>query len=151
MEVSSKQNASSQMYADFTLSRIAPHVRRSLTDEQYKAIRSALVATEVEQKHSFDMRLSIPLYLRSYYFIVFAGRDRRRSTLELERRVALRYPKILRQAVLLMATASAILTVLFGMFIVLYLVKSSLGVDLFKDIHLYDIVPLEFFKFGKSS
>ena len=63
------ERASSETFADYTLSRVPRVIRESLTDEQYQAIRTSLIARDTDSRHSIDIRLTIPLFFRSYYFI----------------------------------------------------------------------------------
>ena len=133
---------SAEIYAEFVLSRIKKELEgASLTDEQISAIRRTLIADRVNNQHSVDIRISIPLIFRKYYILFFLGRDRRAKTLELERLRYFRlYRRILRSITLL---ALFLLSVCVAgvAFIGLYRLKVALGIDIFPSFHLSDVVP----------
>ena len=131
-----------KIYAEFTTSRIVRALasKEPLSDFQRKQIQEVLLAEQNDQRHSLDIRLFFPLVFRNYYLTLFAGRDRRRSTLELQQLRWLRTSRgILRilsvLALLLLSFALAI-----GGFWALYRLKSSLGIDIFPGLHLSDLL-----------
>lgn len=130
---------SSKIYADFTLSRINRELsEQPLTDVQRLKIRKALIATESESRHTVDFRLSLPLGLRQYYLVVFAGRDRRSKTLALERA---RFSRVYRRILRSISVVALILLSFFGMMGLvwgLYLLKSAMGIDLIPNWHFSD-------------
>lgn len=129
----------SEIIADYTLSRIPAAVRSSLTDEQTRAIRKALMQQSTPDSSRFVLRFTLPLFFRKYYCAIFIGRDRRRGTLENEIYRIQNTPKFLKTVVVL----SGVSIVLFGfgvtLLVGLYLLKNSLGIDIFPDLHLRDI------------
>lgn len=133
----------SSIYADYIYSRIPAKVRSSFSEEQAAAIRSALAARDLSSQHGLDFRFSIPLFFRSYYFVILGGRDRRAKTLTLELMRLRRLPKGIRRSFYFLVTvsliASFVLTILAGV----YLIKSWAGIDLFTDFHLKDILPFD--------
>jgi len=141
--MSAGQKTSSEIFADFTLSRVPHAVRDSLTNKQYDAIRCALIAQDKCSRHSIDLRIRIPLFFRSYYAVLFAGRDRRASTYRLEYIRLTRVPKPLRRAFYLLASFSLAATVFTVLFTVAYKVKSIMGIDIFPDFHLQDLLSFE--------
>lgn len=58
------------------LARVPTEVAKTFTEEQLKAVESAL-ALGGAQSHFSDIRISIPLISRRLYFVLLAGRDRR--------------------------------------------------------------------------
>jgi len=136
---------SAEIYADFTISRISPTVRAELTQQQLAEIRRALVAPDTLYQHSLDLRVTVPLYYRRYYFVLFGGRDRRRSTLSLELYRLNRYPKWLKRSLYFAATGAVVVTGILGLLAVLYLIKSFAGLDLFPNFHLSDILPFDLY------
>ena len=128
---------SGEIFAQFTLSRIRASLKdEPLTPGQIDQIHRVLVASERAQQHSVDVRLYVPAIFRSYYFILFAGRDRRKRSLELNRirlsrtsRFALR--TLVVSTVMLSSFVLAVL-VFWG----LYRLKSALGIDLVPGFHL---------------
>ena len=133
------QRVSSETFADFTLSRVPQEIRDSLTDTQYDGIRSALIAKEEGARHSIDIRLLIPLFLRSYYLVFFAGRDRRSSAFRLEDSRWSRIPVPLRLAFQYLFSFALLLTVFSIVFVALYKLKNLMGIDIFTDYHLSDL------------
>ncbi|MCP3688062.1 MAG: hypothetical protein GY784_06580 [Gammaproteobacteria bacterium] len=134
--------ASSETFADFTLSRVPEQIRCSLTDEQYDAIRSALIARDEAARHSIDIRFSLLLPFRSYYFVFFAGRDRRVSTYRLEESRWSAIPLPIRRALhycISFGVAVALLGVILS---VLYKLKNMIGIDIFPGCHLQDLLQL---------
>ncbi len=102
------------------LSRMPQDVADSLSEEQLSHIRNAIGAREWG-RHGVDLRGTIKLFGWRYYYVVLAGRNRRTLS-----------DKELRMATLLNATllvAFITISVLIGL-IVLYLVKSALGINL---------------------
>jgi len=136
------QKNSSETFADFTLSRIPQEVRVSLTEKQYDAIRTSLIARNESARHAIDIRIRIPLFFRSYYVVLFSGRDLRGSTYYLEIDRLNKIPKPLRQVfnrLILFIFLSII--ALIG-FIAVYKIKTFLGIDIFPDFHLNSLFPM---------
>lgn len=139
------ERASSEAFADFTLSRVPHKVRASLTDEQYEAIRNALIASEGSSRHSLDVRVRVPLFFRAYYFVLFGGRDRRKKTFMMEMNRINRLPKPLRRTFYLGATFLILFSIFSTVFVSAYFLKTWAGIDLFPGLHLHDILPLDIF------
>lgn len=58
------------------LRRLPEDVANSFTTEQLQALQTALQSTEWRQ-HPVDIRLTIPLLWKKFYFVLIAGPDRR--------------------------------------------------------------------------
>ncbi len=142
------QRTSSETFADFTLSRVPREVRDSLTEEQYDAIRCALIARNEYSRHRFDIRIRIPLFFRSCYVVLFAGRDRRASTYRLEHDRLARVPRPMRQAFHLLISFSLTAAVLVVAFMAAYKLKNQMGIDIFPEFHLRDLLPFESYQAG---
>lgn len=141
--VHNKQEAS-EIIADYALSRIPLAVRSSLTDEQLRAIRKAMVQQSSADHHRVAVRFTLPLFFKKYYFAFFFGVDRRRGTVDKEKSRIEGALKLV-QSVFVFVGLSVFffglgLTVLTG----LYFLKNALGVDLFSDFHLSDLVAYFF-------
>lgn len=130
----------SEIIADYTLSRIPPDVRASFTEEQLFAIRKALVQQSSSGRHRIAIRLTLPLFFRKYYFAFFFGRDRRRRTVDSENSRIQNTPKLIRNTVLF--SFLTIFSLGFGLAVLmaLYLIKFALGIDLFPESYLRDMV-----------
>jgi hypothetical protein len=137
------QRTSSETYADFTLSRVPQGVRDSLTDEQYQAIRTALIGDDGSARHRVDIRLRVSLFFRSYYVVLFAGRDRRGSTYRLEDARLTRIPVPVLRALHLLVSIVLSVVVLVLALVAAYKIKNLLGIDVFPGFHLPDLLPFE--------
>ncbi|MEJ2214010.1 MAG: hypothetical protein P8Y20_08110 [Gammaproteobacteria bacterium] len=137
--MAAENNNSSEIYADFTISRIDAVVRESLTPTQLQAVRDALVANQSFKKHAVDVRGTIPLFFARFYFVILAGRDKRRKTVDKEKRRAfegnLSFGYLL--SLLFLSFIAAMVWV--AILLVVYWVKIELGIDLFSSIHLGDL------------
>lgn len=144
------RDSSARIFADFTLSRIPADVRASFTEEQKLAIQRALVAQGKMNQHQLDVRVTVPLFFRRYYFVLLGGRDQRHSSLVVEKYRLQRLPKrTLRFVFLVFAT----LVTLAGFALiggVLYIAKSMLGIDIFTDFHLGDVLPVDLYEIAKE-
>ena len=134
-----KVNASSQILADFTISRIDSKIRRSMSTEQLNAVREALLASNQQNRHAMDWRFTIPLFFANYYVVFLAGRDKRRKTVlqELQRSQKGNVPL----AILLSFIAFIVLAGLIwgGVIVALYWMKSDAGIDIFSNFHFGDL------------
>jgi hypothetical protein len=137
------QRASSETFADYTLSRVPRVIRESLTDEQYQAIRTSLIARDTDSRHSIDVRLTMPFFFRSYYFVFFGGRDRRASRYVLENERWALIPLPIKMGFYYLVFFTVSLAVLGLAFIAAYKLKQLIGIDLFPNFHLPDLLSLE--------
>lgn len=104
------------------------HIRSSLTSEQLEALSFA--SRPQASPHLVNVRVSIPLLWRRYYFACFIGRERRSlSRLVREGQVGA-FPTSTAMLVLLSLLVGA---ATMGLLALLYLAKSVLGIDLFDD------------------
>ena len=132
-------NNSSEIYADFTISRIDADVRESLTPTQLQAIRDALLANQPFKKHAVDVRGTIPLFFARFYFVVLAGRDKRRKTVDKEKHRAFEGNVSFGYLLSLLFLSFIAAMVWAAILLVVYWVKIELGIDLFSSIHLGDL------------
>lgn len=108
------------------LARIPPEVAQSFTEAQLSALRVALGARSWG-RHAVDWRGTFAVWRWRYYFVFLLGRNRRELS---------RHEKQL--SLLLQAAFLAVLLMvctLLGL-LVLYLVKSAMGIDLFPGFSL---------------
>ncbi|HEY9630122.1 MAG TPA: hypothetical protein V6C84_22740 [Coleofasciculaceae cyanobacterium] len=59
------------------VTRISPDARATFTAEQLNALKLAFRQVNWKNHHLIDIRLTIPLFHRSLYVVLLAGRDRR--------------------------------------------------------------------------
>lgn len=102
------------------LQRMPEDVAKSFNEEQLSHLRNAIGAREWG-KHKLDLRGTIKLFKWRYYYVILAGRNRRTLSYK-ELRLAM-----FLNALILSSFVS--ISVLFGL-IILYLLKSALGIDL---------------------
>lgn len=102
------------------LAKLPIAISATFTDDQLHALKQALDAPK--RVHAIDLRWTLSFWRGNYYFVFLLGRDRR----ELSRRAQALERVVLAAALGLFVTVS----VLFGL-LVLYLIKSALGIDIF--------------------
>lgn len=110
------------------LDRMPSEVASSFTEEQLSHLHSALGARSWK-KHSVDIRSTFPIpFAKSrIYFVLLMGRNRRELTRREKQISAFTF------ALFIAAFIGA--STLFGL-LVLYLIKSALGINLFKGFSL---------------
>lgn len=95
----------------FITERLPAHLRSSFTDEQLSALRQAFTLIG-RSPHRIDCRMSIPFPIRSFYFVLLAGPERRSK----ERVAAAQRAFLIRAIVLLsMAVGSGLVFALSGL------------------------------------
>jgi hypothetical protein len=122
------QKISNQPAITKLLSRMPEEVASSFTDEQLTHLLTA-VGSRGWGKHKVDFRgtFKLPFYQWRYYYVLLAGKNHR----ELSR-------KEKRMSLVITATLSSIFIIFsagLGL-LVLYLIKSALGIDLFPGFSL---------------
>jgi hypothetical protein len=115
----------SEAFSQKFFEKIPHSIRNSLTPEQYQAIEQAY--SEQWKRHPIDIRYSFGFWRWRYYIVLIGGRDRRRLTRKQQRFFTLA------EFWFLMAYAAS--SALFGL-LILYLIKSALGIDLFPNFHV---------------
>jgi hypothetical protein len=103
--------------------RLPEELRESFTEEQLEALKLAF-GTRSWGKHSVDLRGTVKFWHRRYYFVFLAGRNYRQLS-RLEQELSL----------LGKATVLAVILLACGLvgLVLLYLLKSALGIDIFPD------------------
>ena len=105
--------------------RMPDKVARSFDEEQLRAIVSAF-GTRRWKRHSLDLRVTIPFLGRHFYFVVLGGPERRSPV----RRQADRASHPLATVGNAIFAITFFGSLLVSAFVVLYLIKSVLGIDL---------------------
>ena len=110
------------------LSRLPEDVASSFTEEQKTALDAALFPVKTIKK-SVDSRgtFYIPFYKWRFFYVIMLGKDRRVLSPQ-EQHIAL-------TTTLLFTTLFALVLIGF-IFVLVYLLKSFLGIDLFSDFSL---------------
>ncbi len=110
------------------LSQLPADVKHSFSDEQLQAIRQAM-GSPSWATHSIDIRGSVRYFRWGFYYVVLAGKNRRRlSRLDHEEK----FSQFIHAWLLLILFGS--LTTL--SLLAFYLMKSALGVDIFPNFSL---------------
>ncbi|TMO76250.1 3-phosphoshikimate 1-carboxyvinyltransferase [Pseudoalteromonas sp. S3776] len=105
------------------LDRMPDDVQDSFTEDQLAHLKVAIGARQWG-KHTVDCRGVIKFFKYRYYFVVLAGRNRRELS-EKEKKIA---------AVSQAITVSLFSFIVISIFLlVVYLVKSALGIDIFSN------------------
>lgn len=121
-------------FTQHVMSRIDQNVFKTLNLVQLEAIRSAISANAPYKKHPIDIRITIPFFFMKFYLVVLIGKDRRLATRDKEKS-RIENTKALSWLVSAYIGASLLIPLLI---LVLYLVKSALGIDIFPEKHLWD-------------
>ncbi|KAA8601450.1 hypothetical protein F0Z19_1177 [Vibrio cyclitrophicus] len=100
------------------LNRMPKHVQASFSDEQLSHLKVAIGARQWG-KHALDCRGVIKFFKYRYYFVILAGRNRRELS-QAEKKAS-------RVAQAIVVTIS-----LFTILLILYLIKSVLGINVFE-------------------
>ncbi|ELL7086124.1 hypothetical protein ACOISO_001612 [Vibrio fluvialis] len=103
-------------------------VAQELTDKQKQAIEHAIKSVGLGNRHPVDVRKSLPWFGKRYYLVLLMGRDRRTQLRASESKLA----NFIVTSVILVG-----LLALLGLsFLALYLLKSSMGIDIFPNYSL---------------
>lgn len=131
---------SAKIYADFTLSRINPKIKSTLSHEQLSELRRALIAQSESSRHAIDLRFTVNLLFSRYYFVLLGGKDRRRRTIENNQ---IRKEKAKEKILTFVMSSTIVVGVIyFSIYSIkfLYQVKRDMGIDLFENLHAEDIL-----------
>jgi len=103
------------------LERMPKDVQQSFTEDQLSSLKLAIGA-RTWGSHAVDVRSTVRFFRYRYYYVFIAGRNRREVS-QREKLVALYIQVMFVTGFVLVCSAFAIL--------ILYLVKSALGIDIF--------------------
>ena len=123
-------------FTDAIIAKIGPDVFASLTDQQRDAITDAISACRPLSRHPLDIRGTISLFYARYYYVFLMGRDRRHSTsaTEADRRQG---TELTGGLIFLLFALSPILLLCLLM---LYFIKSMLGINLVHGRHAWEVI-----------
>jgi hypothetical protein len=127
-------------FNDNIIHDIPKEIRDSFNSNQMEALHNALKKERLSARHLIDARFTIPLFFTSYYAVLVLGKDRQTHKKEMmtnRRRKAGVFSKVAILS-LLFINGSIVLLALF--FFIAYLAKSLLGIDIFPDKHLWDLI-----------
>lgn len=93
-----------------------------LTDEQRKSIERAIIATGLGSNNKVDIRKSVSIFNKRYFFVFLLGRDFRQQ---------LRSESPFALFIMTLLTSLGVMSLFSLAVITLYLIKSALGIDIF--------------------
>lgn len=131
-----------EVFADFTVNRIVRDLGDAdpLTERQRVVLRNVLIAESQKNRHKIDLRLFIPLFYRSFYLCLFAGRDRRRTTVNTLALRWIRTQRAIRRGMIFTALCCLSVCLAAAMVWGLYSLKTWLGIDLIPNWHFSEYV-----------
>lgn len=144
------RDSSARIFAEYVYSRIPTDVRNTFTESQKSAIRDALMGQHESCRHEFDLRLTIPLFFRKYYFVFLGGRDKRANSLRVELARLNRLPRGFVRSIYLGVVSIGLLIFFIVLAGLMYMLKSFIGIDLFSDFHLGDVLPIDLYDYVKK-
>lgn len=120
---------------DYFVGQIDASIRDSFTEEQLTAVRAAIESAMPRPAPKIvDLRVNIDLIVSRFYIVLFVGKERRKNPRPYK---AFGMNAIANWLAAITLLVGLNLTVSLFIFLMAYLVKSSLGVNLF-DHHLSD-------------
>lgn len=99
----------------------------SLSADQKAALEEAVLSITLTTRQRIDIRRTVSFFGRRYFYVFLAGRDRRNAT---------RHKSTFGRMALSVLVFGWLLFCAVSVFITLYLIKSALGIDVFKHFHV---------------
>ena len=126
-------------YTQHVMGNIPADVFKTLNIVQIHALEKAISTNAPYRKHPVDLRGTVSFFFIRFYFVILLGRDRRDVIRNKE------------EARKLQAKSISIMTFLYAVicmalpvvFLLLYIVKSWAGIDIFPDHHLSDFIGID--------
>ncbi len=132
---SSRREEYSTRTADYFVERMDTNVRESFTPEQLAEVRTAVQAAMPNPAPKIvDLRVNIDLLISRFYIVLFVGKERRKNPRPYTASGFTAFANRIAAIILLVGLN---LTISLFIFLVAYLIKSALGVNLFAS-HLSD-------------
>jgi hypothetical protein len=117
--------------AEYYLEQMDANIQTSLTSEQLSAFRTVLESAIPKPSHKVvDLRVNIDLIISRFYIVLFVGKDRRKNKRE---QIASRLTIIANRVAAIAMLVGLNLTISLFIFLITYLIKSSLGINLFPE------------------
>ena len=121
------QKSTSQLVIERFYRSLNAETEASLTAEQKNGIEQALAASTLATRHPVDFRRSFPFLHRRYFVVFLLGRDLRKSTRE-----GGAFGRVISTLMIIVGVLFCLLSVL----LMLYMLKSALGIDVFEHFHV---------------
>ncbi|MBZ7830508.1 hypothetical protein [Raoultella planticola] len=120
------EKPTSELVVDRFYASLDAEVEASLTPEQKHGIEQALVRATLSSRHRIDFRRSFPFLHRRYFVVFLFGRDLRKISRD----------STLGRIFSTLAISIALLICILSVLLMVYMFKSALGIDLFKNFHV---------------
>ena len=118
--------------------RVPEDIRLSLSEEQLEALRETIYTNRPLASHPIDVRGVIPLFFARFNYVLLVGLDRRSRAWRPKRS----RPPALKGGMIVIGVLSALGPLLLLVLLCLYILKASLGIDLFPDQNLSQFLGL---------
>jgi hypothetical protein len=138
-EILLDQNAARDPFTSAFLRTMGADVVASLDDTQRRSLDKALRACRPFQHHAVDLRATVSLVFVRFYVVFLAGRDRRKKTKGVEHDRRARVSRMVDLAASLVVALFVAVVLLSVLALVLYLLKSALGIDLVPGKHVWEL------------
>ncbi len=123
---------------DDYLGYMASEVRSSLDPHQVSEVKRLLaIAIPKPSPKIVDLRFTVDLLISRFYVVLFVGKDRRRGRRQYQANSLTRVGNFV-AAVFLLVSLNLLISLF--IFMLAYLMKSAVGIDLFPGEHLMDQV-----------
>lgn len=120
------------------LARVPAELLAGFSEQQQQVIQSIVISAIPKPAPKIvDLRFTINLLFSRFYIVLFVGKDRRRSR---RRHVPAGVSRIGNIIVAIFLLVGANLCASFFIFMALYLLKSWVGINVFKELHLIDVL-----------
>ena len=103
------------------------HTAQQLTPEQQQEIEKAIIFITQAARHKVDIRKSFSLFGKPIYVVFLLGRDLRKRQ---------RQESTLSTLMLALLLLFTVMFVICCILLTLYMIKSALGIDVFRDFHV---------------
>jgi hypothetical protein len=131
----SRQGDYSTRTVDYFVDQIDANVRESFTPEQLTEVRTVVQAAMPQPAPKIvDLRVNIDLLISRFYIVLFVGKERRKNPRPY---TASGFTAFANRVAAIILLVGLNLTISLFIFLVAYLIKSALGVNLFTS-HLSD-------------
>jgi hypothetical protein len=119
------------------LSRVPPHLLQGFTIDQLNTIEQIIEASLPKPSPKLiDLRVDLNLLISRFYVVILVGKDRRSQK---RHYLTTRLVKIGNLIAAIGILTGVNLIISFVIFMALYCLKSWLGINIFKEMHLIDV------------
>ncbi|MGJ7096730.1 hypothetical protein [Vibrio hannami] len=100
---------------------LSDQAMEDLTEKQKQEINNAILSLSIPEHHSINIKSSISIFKKRYYYSFLFGKDNREDN----------ESSLLGLIVFLLTLFLLISSATIGLFIIVYLIKSAAGIDIF--------------------